>query len=98
MVFPVIFFPSIIASSGGGEITTTLSGILVFAEKARLNKVQTDEGGRTTTGDLASIIAATGKDMYLASVKANIHWNTKFGDDLGTSEIVLKVNNVIKET
>lgn len=60
-------------------------------------KLREDEAGLpvNTTGDLATLTANTGKDMYLARAKANVALDG-FEPSVGVGQIVLKINNVIK--
>lgn len=60
-------------------------------------KLRQDNSVRTTTGDLATLTASGGKDMYLAKAKINvINNNLAAGAVLAT--VVLKINGVIVET
>ena len=89
-----MLFPSILAPRGG---VSTLSDILFLAKKEFDGKLLSNEGSLTAAGDLATLTAGTGKDMYIARAKVNIHLdgsNTFAAGD----EVVLKVNNVIVET
>jgi len=58
-------------------------------------KIKKNEGTRTTTGDLATLTATSGKDMYLARAKINA---TAVGAGGGTVTIELKVNGSVVET
>ena len=53
------------------------------------------EGTKTTIGDLATLPATSGKDMYLAKAKINVKAT---GISVGTIRVELKVNGVIKDT
>ncbi|HDY86532.1 MAG TPA: hypothetical protein ENH82_00270 [bacterium] len=61
-------------------------------------KLRSDEGPLSVAGDLATLTANSGKDMYIATAKV-----TYFSNNVGTAsgtvtEVVLKLNGVIKET
>jgi hypothetical protein len=74
-----------------------LSDMMFLAKKEFDGKLVEDEGTLSVTGDLCSLTASTGKDMYLASAKISIFNETdNTGNDAIT--VVLKVNDVIKET
>jgi len=49
-----------------------LSDKMFLAVKKFQNKLRQDDNTRTTTGDLVTLTAATGKDMYIATAKINI--------------------------
>ena len=49
----------------------TLSDVLVLAVKEFLGKTKYDEGAATSTGDVATLTASTGKDMYFAKGQVN---------------------------
>ena len=66
MVGPVITFRSIIPFNGGVEQHVLMSDILFLSVKEHAGKVRSDEGTLSTIGDLATLTATTGKDMYLA--------------------------------
>jgi len=74
-----------------------LSDIEYLAIKENDGKLRSDEGFKSTTGDLATLTANSGKDMYIARAKVTFFLNavntSSFGD-----EVVLKINGVIKET
>jgi len=55
--------------------------------------VQNDAQARTTTGDLCTLTASSGKDMYIA--KAKIQTNTTGAN--GTVTVQLKINAVVFE-
>ena len=79
--------------AGGGGV----SGDLAFLSKKEFDgNIVTNQVGRNgTTGDVASITAASGKDLYAAKAKVNMVY-----DGAGTSGTVieLKLNAVVKET
>lgn len=76
-------------------VKKTLSDIEFLAKKEFDGKLVTDEGTRTTTGDIATLTANTGKDMYLAKAKFSIE-TTNTG--IQRAIVELKVNAVIKAT
>lgn len=57
-------------------------------------KIVTNTGVRTTVGDIVSLTANIGKDMYLASAKITL---LGVGGNIETANIVLKINGVIIE-
>ena len=74
---------------------TALSGDLAFiAKKEFEGKVRTDEGTLTAAGDLCTLTANTGKDMYLA--RAKLSFRTAGGDF--TMQADLKLNGVVIES
>jgi len=87
-------FPWIPALFG---VRKRLSDIEYMSIKEFDGKVVTNEGFKSTTGDLATLTAASGKDMYLASAKVIFYLNTDAAIDQ-TSKIELKVNGTVKET
>jgi len=72
-----------------------LSDIEFLSIKEFDGKIVSNEGSRTTTGDLATLTASSGKDMYLAKAKIVANVTDASNTDL---DIELKVNGVIKET
>lgn len=60
-------------------------------------RLKSNEGFRTTTGDLVSLTAATGKDLYLTRAVADFFNDESNSSDFG-SKCELKANAVIKET
>jgi len=56
-----------------------------------------DEGTLSIAGDLASLTASAGKDMYLARAKITYSPNSATSSIVG-DEVVLKINDVIIET
>jgi len=74
-----------------------LSDIEFLSIKEFDGKLVTDEGGRTTVGDIATLTANSGKDLYLAKAKVSIFFQTT--DNIPrTFTIDLKVNGVTKAT
>ena len=96
MVFPEAQFYTIPILAATGA---TLSDILLLAIKDNAGKLRENEGGQpvNTTGDLATLTAAAGKDMYLGEAHANVALEDRTGH-FGTGTIELKVNGVTKET
>jgi len=74
-----------------------LSDIEYLQIKSSEGKLRSNEGFSTVVGDLATLEANVGKDMYLASAKCTLYLNS---DSINArpAEVVLKVNDVIKET
>ena len=87
MVFPWISF----LKEGGKK---RLSDIEYLAIKEFDGKLRNAKGAnRTTTGDLATLTANSGKDMYLAVAKASCDFSGN-----GSATLVLKVNGTIEGT
>jgi len=74
-----------------------LSDIEYLAIKEFDSKLVENEStqGTGATGDLGTLTASSGKDMYLASAKCSFQAATNAG---GKAQVELKVNGVIKET
>ena len=94
-MIPWISFLTILPSAGGAEQHLLMSDILFLAVKEHAGKIRENEGTRTTTGDLATLTATSGKDMYLAKAKINVEAT---GLSNGTISVELKVKGVIKDT
>ena len=72
-------------------------GDLAFLVKKEFDgKLREDEGTLSATGDIATLTATAGKDMYLAEAKVNARTETNSAN--GTIIIELKINGVVKET
>lgn len=71
-----------------------MGDIIDLAIKEFEGKLRSDEGRLTVIGDLVSLEANTGKDMYIARAKVN--WRAVEGGT--TLTIELKLNNVVIET
>ncbi len=76
-----------------------MSDIQFLAIKEFNGKLVEDEGGQAvnTTGDLATLTADTGKDMYLGKAHASVSLDG-LGTTAGVGTIVLKVNGLVKDT
>jgi len=90
-----MFFPSILTTDRNDGVVT-MSDILFMSVKEHAGKMRETHGTATATGDLCTITANTGKDMYLAKAKIN-------GESNGTSvseavQVALKVNGTTVET
>ena len=73
-----------------------LSDIEYLAIKEFDSKLVKADGDITATGDIASLTASSGKDMYLAGAKCVVYSE---GVNAGVAfTIVLKVNTVVVET
>jgi len=59
-------------------------------------KLRKNEGSLTATGTLATLTAATGKDMYLARAKVSVRSQSTINASQATIE--LQVNGVVVET
>jgi len=75
-----------------------LSDIEYLSIKEFDGKLVENEKFLSATGDLATLTASSGKDMYLASAKVVFFANTQNASAATADEVVLKVNDVIKET
>ena len=74
-----------------------MSDLLFLSVKEHAGKLRTDEGFLSATGDLATLTATTGKDMYIGRAKVTFFANTN--NALSTAdEVVLKLNGSIIET
>ena len=71
-MIPVVCVPGIFSTLTSGA---TMSDIMFLAKKEFDGKLRQNDGTRTTAGDLATLTATTGKDMYLAYAKVNIFDN-----------------------
>lgn len=92
MVGPwIAFIPQLVS------VRRRLSDIEYLSIKEFEGKLVTNTGQKAdgTTGDLATLTASSGKDMYLAKAQASIRFDATTALILG--EIVLKVNGVIKD-
>jgi len=74
-----------------------VSDIEFLSIKEKEGKLKKNEGSLVSAGDLATLTASAGKDMYLARAKCNIHLDGTNTVAIG-DEIVLKINGVIVET
>ncbi len=90
MVFPWIPF---LKQKAGGK----LSDIEFLAIKEFDSKLRYAEGHIAAAGDLATLTANTGKDMYLATAKCTIYTNPTSGFSAG-DQVVIKANGTIIET
>lgn len=97
-MIPWIQFPTILPVIGGGaEQHTLMSDILFLSVKEHASKLRTDEGFLSAAGDLATLTATGGKDMYIARAKVVFFRNTT--SLVSTAdEVVLKVNGTVVET
>ena len=83
-------------SLGAVEVIAAASdmgNIEYLAIKEFEGKLRSDEGIAVAAGDMATLTATAGKDMYLAAAKCVIH-TTPFGGASSNDQIVLKVNGV----
>jgi len=93
MVFPWISFLQ--------ERKKRLSDIEYLAIKEFDGKLRTTEGTLSVTGDLATLTANSGKDMYLAKAKVNCRLeNTNAGSEIAVIELKAGVSGseVVKAT
>ena len=73
-------------------VAKTLSDIEFLAKKEFDGKLRTAEGNVTAAGDIATLTANSGKDMYLATAKVIfISEDTSSAAAIG-DEVVLEVN------
>jgi hypothetical protein len=73
-----------------------VSDIEFLAKKEFDGKLRTTEGSLATTGDIVTLTANTGKDMYKAKIKVVMTGGNNVTSDRGTVE--LKANGTIVET
>ena len=60
-------------------------------------RLKSDEGFLSAAGDLATLTAASGKDLYLTAAKVVLFANSASGASVA-DEVVLKVNGSVVET
>jgi len=89
MVFPWVSFLK--------ERKKRVSDIEFLAVKEKEGKIRSAEGFLSVTGDLATLTANTGKDMYLAKAKCCVFLRAS-ANDISEARIELKLNGVIIET
>lgn len=87
----------VVAKAGGGGGGGSLGNVGYLAHMEFLGNIRSDEGIRVAAGDLATLTAAGGKDMYLASAKCNFAVNSDSAA-VFKQEVVLRINGVIIET
>ena len=75
-----------------------MSDIEYLAIKENDGKLVKNEGFLSATGDLATLTASAGKDMYVARAKVAAFSNNDTSTAFIACEVVLKINNVIVET
>jgi len=73
------------------------SDVAFLMRKEFESALVSDEGFLSVVGDLASLTASVGKDMYLASAKCCVFANAPI-NDVSETRIELKINDVIIET
>ena len=71
--------------------------IAFLAKKEFDGKLRENESSKTTTGDLATLTASAGKDMYLAKAKVSVENDSDSASAAFKVTIQLKVNGVIHE-
>jgi len=76
---------------------TDMGDIEYLAIKEFGGKLRSDEGTLSVTGDLATLTANTGKDMYLASAKCIFYLNNDSSAISLQNEVQLSINTVIIE-
>lgn len=89
-MIPIVIFPALSVRR------KKLSDIEYLSIKEFEGKTRQNNGTRTTTGTLATLTAAAGKDMYLAKAKVTV-----YDQDAGNTEsadIELSFNGVVQET
>ena len=96
MVFPWIQFIWLSNKLIMEDDSDSLSDIQFLAVKEFEGKLRQADGTVTATGDVASLTANTGKDMYLASAKCNVKDDQSVNG--ASCTVVLKVNAVIVDT
>lgn len=81
-----------------GAFNVKVGGDLAFLAKKEFDgKLSSAEGFLSAIGDLVTITAATGKDMYLARAQVSFYVNLSNSSSFGDF-CELKANGVIKET
>lgn len=93
-MIPIVIFPSILATGGA----STLSDIMFLAKKEFDGKLKKNEGFLSAAGDLATLTASSGKDLYIARAKCVFYSNTGVLANATADSVVLKINGVIIET
>ena len=91
MVFPWIPF---LKQKAGGK----LSDIEFLSIKEFDGKLVQNDGSKTTTGDLATLTASSGKDMYVAKAKIVATLSSNPGAGYYNTTVALKINGVTEET
>lgn len=91
MLIPVATF---LQNRGGRKI----SSIEFLAIKASDGVLRSNEGGLSTTGNLATLTATGGNDMYVTGAQVVFHINTGSAAISLADEVVMKVNGTIVET
>jgi len=90
-MFPIVFYQEILKRG------KKLSDIEFLAIKEFNGKLRSDEGFLSAIGDLATLTANTGKDMYLARAKVTFFMNNFTGASV-TEKCELKLNGTTIET
>jgi len=75
-----------------------LSDIEFLSIKEFGGKLVKNEGNVTAAGDIATLTASGGKDMYLARAKVVFYLEDASAGTADADEVVMKVNGVIVET
>jgi hypothetical protein len=81
----------------GEESIVGRGDIQFLSRKSFDGKIRSVEGFSTAVGDLVTLTANTGKDMYLARAKVIFRMNTNLGAG-GNDAIELSINGVVIET
>lgn len=85
-------------TQGTATIVGGIAGTLGFlAKKVFQGKTRQTEGVVTTTGDLATLTANSGKDMYLAKASVTVGRVDEAGN-FSSFKVELKANGVVMET
>ena len=82
-----------VAAAGG-----SLSGIAFLMHQEFLGNLISSEGNVTAAGDIATITAAVGKDLYIASAKVVFVADVANAGLANLNEVALKINGTIIET
>ena len=89
--------PQQAASKAYVDRVKSLGDIAFLSKKSFQGKIVSKEGFLTVTGDLATLTASGGKDMYLA--RAQITWFSNTTNPSAVAdECVLRINGTIIET
>jgi len=92
-MIPIIIHPGVRLSGAA-----TLSDIMFLAKKEFDGKLVTDEGFNSVAGDLATLTASSGKDMYIARAKVVFFSNAIGTVSAVADEVNLQINGTVVET
>ena len=91
-MIPIVIFPS-------NFVTLDEDDDMKYILQASFDgRLKSDEGFLSATGDLCTLTAASGKDLYLTTAKVVLFTNSSSSVAALADEVVLKVNGVVVET